>query len=83
MKKMIVAGLLLSLPVVFGGFPNAAAMLGVSATAAGKVIDAIMIGMSIWAILGLVLVSGGALAAVIASARALIVRIGKKATIAW
>ncbi|MCW6675841.1 uberolysin/carnocyclin family circular bacteriocin [Aerococcaceae bacterium NML160702] len=63
--------------------PNAASMLGVSTYAATKVVDAIMLGMSIWAIIGLVAVSGGAVAAVWWGVKELVKRVGRRAAIAW
>ncbi|MFV0380838.1 MAG: hypothetical protein ACK5KR_01180 [Breznakia sp.] len=39
--------------IIIGGLPNAASMLGVSTYATTRIVDSIMVGMSIWSVLGL------------------------------
>lgn len=63
--------------------PHAASMLGVSTYAATKVVDAIMAGMSIWALLGIVAVSGGTMAVVWFGVKEMIKKVGRKVAISW
>lgn len=83
MKKILIATAAFVVALLAFGMPHAASMLGVSSYAATKVVDAILMGLSVWSILALVAVSGGALAVVMASIKTLVVRVGKKAAIAW
>ncbi|MBS4750910.1 circular bacteriocin, circularin A/uberolysin family [Granulicatella sp. zg-ZJ] len=83
MKKTLFSVIMLILGIFFVVTPDAASMLGVNTYAAMKIVDAIMAGMSIWSIIGLVAVSGGALAVVWFGVKELIQRVGKKAAIAW
>lgn len=83
MKKMKLLALASLTLGVFAGTPLAAGMLGVSTYAATNIVNAIMAGMSIWSIIGLFAVSGGAMAVVFAGVKRLISTIGKKAAVAW
>lgn len=77
MKKMVII-LLGCIIVSVVGAPYAASMLGVSTYAATKVVDAIMAGMSIWAVAGIVAVSGGAMGVVWYGVKSLIKRVGRR-----
>lgn len=81
MRKVV--GLITGILFTIIGFPKAASMLGVSSYAATKAVDAIMMGLSIWSVLGIVAVSGGTMAVVWYGVRSLIKRAGRRAAIAW
>jgi len=63
--------------------PQAASMLGVSTYAAGKVVDAIVMGSSVVTIIALILASGGSAGIAIAGIKYMIKTFGRKTAIAW
>lgn len=83
MKKTVFLASILLVSLIYVGVPNVVGMLGVNVKAAGAVVDAIMAGMSIWSIIGLVAVSGGTLAVAWYAVKEAVNRFGRKAGIAW
>lgn len=83
MKKTVFLASILLVSLIYVGVPNAAAMLGVNVKAAGAVVDAIMAGMSIWSIIGLVAVSGGTLAVAWYAIKEAANRFGRKVALGW
>lgn len=83
MKKTLFLASILLVSLIYVGVPNAAGMLGVNVNAAAKVVDAIMAGMSIWSIIGLVAVSGGTLAIAWYGIKEAINRFGRRTAVVW
>lgn len=83
MKKTLFLASILLVSLIYVGVPNAASMLGVNTYAATKVVDAIMAGMSLWSIIGLIAVSGGTLAFAWYGIKTAIYKFGRRTAIAW
>jgi len=74
---------LLFVSLVSVSLPHAVGMLGVSVYAATKLVDAVMMGASIYTIIGLIVISGGAAGVAIGGIRYMIGRFGRRVAINW
>ena len=63
--------------------PQLIGMLGLSNYTARRVVDAIMTGTSIWAIVSLIFISAGSVAIALGTVKYFVKRLGKRAAVSW
>ncbi|MFZ7119568.1 MAG: uberolysin/carnocyclin family circular bacteriocin [Eubacteriaceae bacterium] len=69
--------------ICIGCMPNVDSMLGVSAYAARKIVDAIFAGMVIATIIGLIIAGGGVAVIGMALLKYMVKRLGRVAAVGW